>query len=67
LFTIYVLVLVYLLMAIWNSTLGGFLGAKILPFVFVGYALPSYSDGGIPIVSPGGPDWRGSWPAYWGQ
>jgi hypothetical protein len=70
---VYVLAVVYVLLATWNCSLGGFLHARVLPMVYVGYTQPSYDDTGFPVASPpafptwNDQTWRGTWPVYWGQ
>jgi hypothetical protein len=54
---LYSFVLLYLLVILYNSTLGGFFNASIPGFVVPHYHRPSYSDNGVPLVDPDG-SWK---------
>jgi hypothetical protein len=49
---VYSFVLLYLIVILYNATIGGFFHASIPGFIIPHYHRPSYTDDGIPYVNP---------------
>jgi hypothetical protein len=56
---VFIIIVAYLFIIVWNHTLGGFFGAKV-PYVVLSYMQPTYYNDGKPAL----PDYQ-NWKEWW--
>jgi amino acid permease len=59
LWIVFIVIVIYLIIIVWNHTLGGFFGARI-PFVVLTHIQPAYDNDGH-IALPNYDNWKRYW------